>query len=199
MKRLGLLPGLAAVSLLATGCGVRDQTGTADPAPASQSSNGMSQMHMSAKEMAAMNGPSHAASMICSDEIASTVRHTFALTHRPEPTRSWYVNDLLFSCTYPLPGGDLRMSVHDAVDARTGRAYFERLRARLPAATAIRGVPGLGLPAIQTANGNVAFLKDGKTLRVDASHLSRGDLPGGMTREEVSYGVAAAVVTCWSK
>ena len=44
----------------------------------------------------------------------------------------------------------------------------------------------------------MVFRKDHKTLWVDAGRLSRGGLPTGMSRTDVAYGVAAAVVACWS-
>jgi hypothetical protein len=154
---------------------------------------------MSPEEMAAMDGPSTSARMICGDEIASSVKRTFTLTRRPPATRSWSVNDLTFACTYRLPGGDLRMTVQDARDKMTGRSSFDRLRSRLTGATTIRGVQSLGFPAFETPSGNVAFLKDGKTLRVDASDLPRSALPTGFTRQQAAYGVAAAVIACWTE
>jgi hypothetical protein len=155
--------------------------------------------HMSPQEMAAMNGPSTSASMICSDEIASTVKRTFALARRPTTTRTWSMTDLTFACTYRLPGGALRMTVQDAPDAMTGRPYYHSLRTRLAGARTIRGVQSLGFPAFETPGGDVAFLKDGKTLRVDASDVSRSALRAGFSRQEASYAVAAAVIACWTE
>ena len=57
----------------------------------------------------------------------------------------------------------------------------------------------MGLPSFATPDGNVAFLKDGKTLRVDASGLPATTLPQGSSNGEVAYAVAAAVVGCWTE
>jgi hypothetical protein len=198
MKTRALLVSVAAVSLLASACGSVDMRPAS--APAAQSSSSMAGMgHMSPEEMAAMRGPSTSAAMICSDEIASAVKRTFALTRRPTTTRSWSMTDLTFACTYRLPGGALRMTVQDAPDTMTGRPYFHSLRTRLAGATTIRGVQSLGFPAFETPGGDVAFLKDGKTLRVDASDVSRSALPTGFTRQQAAYAVAAAVVACWTE
>jgi hypothetical protein len=199
MKTRALLVSLATVSLLASACSSGDASGSADPSPAAHSSSGMSGHDMSAAEMAAMGGPSAAARMICSDEIRLVLQRTFNLTRLPTPARSWSANNLTLSCSYRLPGGTLRMTVQDAPDARTGRPHFERLRADLPGATPLRGVQSLGFPAFETRSGSVVFLKDGKTLRVDASDLATDGLPAGFTRSEAAYGVAAAVIACWTE
>jgi len=198
MRARGLLVSVATVALLASACGSAGQPSAS--APATRSLGGMAGMaHMSPDEMAAMSGPSGPARMICSDEIGSAVRRTFALPRRPSTTRSWSASDLTFACTYRLPGGALRITVQDAPDATTGRPYFRRLRSGLAGATPIHGVQALGLPAFETPSGEVAFLKDGKTLRVDASDLPRSALPTGFTRQQAAYGVAASVIACWTE
>ena len=68
----------------------------------------------------------------------------------------------------------------------------------MPRAESLPGLQSLGLPAFRSG-GTVVFLKDGKTLRVDGSGLSAAALPAGLSRGEVAYGVAAAVVACWSE
>ena len=143
--------------------------------------------------------PSQPARMICSDEIRDAVKRTFALTRAVTGTGSWEVGDRTYSCTYRLPGGTLRLSVQDALAETEGAAYFRTLRGRLPDGRTIRGVEGFGLPSLQTSAGQVAFLKDGKTLVVDASALSRSGLPKGYSRSEAAYSIAAAVVACWSE
>jgi hypothetical protein len=58
---------------------------------------------------------------------------------------------------------------------------------------------GFGFPSFETPRGDVVFLKDHKTLWVDATRLARSDLPDGATRAHVAYGVAAAVIACWTE
>jgi hypothetical protein len=143
------------------------------------------------------SGPSATASMICGDEIRDAVGHNLALRRVPAGLHSWQART--FSCTYQLPGGDLRLSVKDLDAAKPGRAYYDALRARLSRPRTIRGLANLGFPAFETTHGDVVFIKDDKTLWVDASRLGDTGLPEGRTREDVAYGVAAAVIACWKE
>jgi hypothetical protein len=45
----------------------------------------------------------------------------------------------------------------------------------------------------------VVFLKDHKTLWVDATRVAASDLPEGTNRQDAAYGVAAAVIACWTE
>ena len=76
--------------------------------------------------------------------------------------------------------------------------YFDRLRSRLPHTKAIRGLASFGFASFQTPRGDVVFLKDHKTLWVDATRLAPTDLPAGTSRAHVAYGVAA-VIACWTE
>jgi hypothetical protein len=143
------------------------------------------------------SGPSATASMICGDEIRDAVGHNLAVRRAPAGLHSWQART--FSCTYQLAGGDLRLSVKDLDSAKPGRVYFDSLRAGLPRPRTIQGLANLGFPAFETTHGDVVFIKDHKTLWVDASRLADSDLPRGRSREDVAYGVAAAVIACWTE
>jgi hypothetical protein len=142
-------------------------------------------------------GPSQAAAMVCSDEVRDAVARTLQVERAPSGLHSWGYD--LFRCSYLLGAGELRLSVKDLDPAAPGRAWFDGLQARLPHARSLHGVEALGLPSFETIRGDVVFLKDHKTLRVDASRLAESRLPAGMSRTDVAYGVAAAVVACWSE
>jgi hypothetical protein len=142
-------------------------------------------------------GPSEAAAMVCSDEVRDAVARTLQVDRVPSGLHAWGHD--LFRCSYLLGAGELRLSVKDLDADGRGRAWFDGLRARLPQARSLRGVAALGLPSFETPRGDVVFLKDHKTLRVDASRLAERRLPAGMSRTDVAYGVAAAVVACWSE
>jgi hypothetical protein len=153
---------------------------------------------MSAEEMANMTstrGPSAPARMICDPEIQRQVARIFELDDVPAKSR--WANEL-YSCTYQLPTGSLVLSVQDATKVAQGRKYFADVERDLPGAERIRGVLSFGLPALQTTDGTVAFLRDGKTLTVDATALPRRANPDGQSPSEVAYAVAAAVVACWT-
>jgi hypothetical protein len=143
------------------------------------------------------DGPSEAASMICGAETARAVRRNLDLGATPVGVHSW--DHRIFTCTYPLPGGDLRLSVKDLDQSGPARDYFDQLRRRLGDATHIIGLASFGFPAVESPHGDVVFLKDQKTLWVDASRLRRRDLPSGESRQDVAYGVASAVIGCWTE
>jgi hypothetical protein len=155
---------------------------------------------MQMEDMSAAAKPSGTATMVCrEDEVRDAVRRTFGLTAQPARRERWSADERLLSCTYAVPGGPLLVSVQDATDAKVGKAWFDRLRSRLHGAHRITGMEGFGFPAYETAAGDVLFLKDGKTLHVDATRLSSASLPEGYDREGVAYSVASAVIGCWTE
>lgn len=173
----------------------RDRNSRTQPM-AKMSMEGMQHMEGMHRRTGEGRDPSQPARMICSSEIREAVMRTFALPTQPGSTRHW--SGGIFGCTYQLPMGELRLSVNDAVDPANGGTYYRQLRARLPSASTIQGMQNLGLPAFQTPY-DVVFLKDGKTLRVDARAVTDQDLPARFTRQDVAYGVASAVVACWTE
>jgi hypothetical protein len=195
---------LAVLAVVAGGCG---SAPSPDPAAvaampgghhASMSAMpGMSGMDMSSATGAG-SGPSQTASMICGHEIRAAVQHTLELSRPPQPVHSWAHR--LYTCIYRLAdGGQLSLSVKDLDTPRPGRAYFDRLRATTPGAKSIVGLPAFGFPAFESAHGDVVFLKDHKTLYVDATRLNAADLPTDVNRQVAAYGVAAAVIACWTE
>lgn len=203
---------LVATALLA-GCGTSTQDGAA---PGDAPSAGRDGTHVMADgtvmgdaemgdmgdmgasgDPAAQQAPSEAAAMICSDEIAGTVRRTFDLDRLPFSRDAWHPPTYL--CDYALGDSTLRLSVEDLQAAGPGRAHFRELESRLPGAVRLHGLESMGLPSFETRAGDVVVLKDHKTLRVDPSGVSPSDLPPGYTRRDVAYAVASAVVACWSE
>ena len=91
------------------------------------------------------------------------------------------------------------MTVRDDTNLAAGSAYFAALRSKLAGAKPIGGGANFGFPAFSTPNGNVAFLKDGKTLLVDASGLPDDVVPSDFTRLDAAYSAAAAVIECWTE
>lgn len=153
---------------------------------------------MSDAEMAAMeHAPSEAASMVCSEEIRDAVKTLFRLSGTPSSTHSW--SDGLYDCTYQLPQGQLHLSVKDLSAEPAGRNYFDALKTRLAPVSKLKGMESFGLPAFETAAGDVVFLKDSRTLRVDASGVPADALPAGYSAAEAAYSLAASVIACWTE
>jgi hypothetical protein len=158
---------------------------------------GMQGRHGTTASGAGAAGPSEGAAMVCGEEIRSAVGHTLQLASVPRGLHAW--SHHMFRCSYLVGAGELRLSVKDLDAGGPGRAYFDALHGRLPHASYLHGVEALGFPSFETREGDVVFLKDHKTLWVDASRLSQSGLPRGMSRTEVAYGVASAVIACWSE
>lgn len=203
---------LAAVPLMLTACGGgASSTGAEHVMPDGSMMNGSSMpgtagsatpshdVGMAARDAgsAGSRRPSATATMICGSEIRDAVRRVFQLEKVPTGLHSW--SHRTYRCTYPLAHGDLRMAVEDLDSAGPGRARFDRLHGRLADPSPIVGVAGFGFPAFETPQGDVVFLKDHKTLWVDATRVASSDLPRGTDRQDAAYGVAAAVIACWTE
>ncbi len=206
--RARLAVALVAVPLMLTACGGGSSSPGAEHVMSDGSTmSGSSMPGMTAPADDAMAAhdaggsgsgrPSESASMICGSEIRDAVRRVFQLSRPPVGLHSWTHHT--FRCTYPLTHGDLRMSVKDLDAAGPGRAYFDGLRGRLAGASPIVGLANFGFPAFETPQGDVVFLKDHKTLWVDATRVAAADLPQGTDRQDAAYGVAAAVIACWTE
>ena len=193
MRARSLAVVLVALSVLSAGCA---STGQPDSSRARARSAATHDSSRSAGP-SAPSGPSAPAKIICGDEIRTAIPVTQGLPATPRSTSTWA--DQIFTCSYTVGGGTLALSVEDSPDTESGSAYFADLQSRLPGAQALPEAATMGLPSFATPDGNVAFLKDGKTLRVDASGLPATSLPTGSSSGEVAYAVAAAVVGCWTE
>jgi hypothetical protein len=152
--------------------------------------------HGSEPEHETAYGPSDAAQMICAGQVVTAVSRILDLANDVLPSSTW--THPMFTCTYEIDGAPLVLSVHDAVEKRDGEQHFAELMDATDGAKEIEGLLGLGMPSFSTGDGVVAFLRDGKTLVVDATGLPR-DLGqnGEQTRHDVAYAVASAVLVCW--
>lgn len=191
MRVRALLGPALAVTLLTAGCsaGAND-----DARPAASRDH----EHVEGMDMSTTSGPSSAALMICAREIGDAVARTFTLSTVPESKDVWSKAERVYTCGYQLVGGTLELSVQDAADDASGASYFDGLRRRLPGATELGGMENLGFPALATTD-RVVFLKDGKTLEVDAGAVPQEALRKGYTRRDAAYAVASAVIACWTE
>lgn len=141
-------------------------------------------------------GPPASARMVCSKEIRRDVATSLGLKTPPASTITW--KNHLYTCTYHLSGGPIVFSVKDSGSVTNARAYSADLRQRLAPTRPLRGAIGLGLPAFETSKGNVIFLKDDQTLRVDATAMSSQVGPHSESRTTFAYQMATDVLGCWS-
>jgi hypothetical protein len=143
------------------------------------------------------DGPSSAAAMICSRGVADAVRRNFALPSEPMANDTW--KPPAYTCDYALTHGTLHLGVRDLRTGAKATAWFRGVQDGTAGAHRIQGLQALGLPAFEAPAGQVGFLKDGRTLVVDASDVAKQDLPPGFSRTGVAYGVAASVIACWTE
>jgi len=198
------LVGAVTLAVLVSGCvatsggsDARRVPGSPSASPSASSGAAMPGMEMAA---GAESGPSSAARMVCEEhEVRDAVRRSFRMDRDPTSTHTWSAASRVYTCRWAVPHGTLTMTVDDATDPRAGRRSFARLRAGLVGARPLRGMDAFGLPALSTAAGDVAFLKDGKTLHVDATRLPAASLPRAFSRSEVAYSVASAAIACWTE
>ena len=133
--------------------------------------------------------------MICSTETRTNVIQ-LAGALRSAPTDHFAAH--LYTCTYATANGPLVLSVMDSADVPAASTYFTANRARLGANHRLDGMTGLGLPAYETTNGVVTFLKDHMTLVVDARGLRGSIGPQKHTPSDLAYTVATDVLACWN-
>ena len=202
MDRRMWLGALAVVSLLMTGCAASpaDSPSSPDPHASHTMPDGteMSGSEHGAHEPEHENtdGPSDAARMICAGQVVDAAADVFGLDGEVSPTSSW--DKPTFTCTYDIDGKPLVLSVNDVTDVAEGEEHFAALQDSYDNAEDIKGMAGLGMPSFSTGDGIVAFVRDGKTLLVDATGLPNGLGPDGTrTQSEMAYAIASAVLVCW--
>ena len=139
-------------------------------------------------------GPSEAARMSCDGQVVTAIGSILQLEGDVTPSSAW--QSPMFTCTYDIDGAPLVLTVHDISDADEGQQHFDERQASLGASD-IEGMLGLGLLSFSTGDGVVAFLRDGKTLTVDATALPDGFAGDATTQDEAAYAIASAVLTCW--
>ena len=132
--------------------------------------------------------------MICDGQVVTAIGSILQLEGDVTPSSAW--QSPMFTCTYDIDGAPLVLTVHDISDADEGQQHFDERQASLGASD-IEGMLGLGLPSFSTGDGVVAFLRDGKTLTVDATALPDGFAGDATTQDEAAYAIASAVLTCW--
>lgn len=138
---------------------------------------------------------SDASLMICGKEPRADIAVILALDTPPQTVDSWA--DELYTCTYHLPAGALVLSVKESADEASALSYFNALGTNLAPITPIEGLANLGLPAYETSDGAVVFVKDNMTLQVDASKLPDKIGPHDVSRNALAYQVATTILACW--
>jgi hypothetical protein len=191
------LGALGVLAVVATACAAASSA-TENPsrsAPHGMSMPAGSSMPMQSGMSMHAAGPSASARMVCGTEVRQAIATLLGLSAPPVPSSTWVHH--LYTCTYRVPTGRLVLSVKDAANVPAAQSYFDALRRNLSATSTLTGMSSLGLPGYQSARGVVVFLKDDKTLEVDATSIGRTG-PSQVSRSNLAYTVATDILGCWS-
>lgn len=115
------------------------------------------------------------------------------------PPRQGHLGPWALHVHLPAPDRDAHPFGAGLPRSSLRRQVLRKSRQQAGATQPLRGLLGLGLPSYKTPSGTVAFLKDGKSLAVDASGLPRESGPDHQSRFDLAYAIAADVVACWSE
>ncbi|MFK0181792.1 hypothetical protein ACIQVR_38235 [Streptomyces xanthochromogenes] len=206
--RLCTLAAAAVLAAVAGGCasenattpastGTVTSTSASTPAGTSAPPDSAMRPGMQMPGMTRAAAPSASALMVCGPEIREDVVKILAPPHAPTTTTTW--TDHLYTCTYHLPTGRLVLSVKESPDTASANTYFQALRKQLGTTTPLTAAQGLGNPGYESAGGTVVILKDGKTLRVDATGMPATSGPHQLSRADLAYEVASDILGCWSE
>jgi hypothetical protein len=118
------------------------------------------------------------------------------LQEPPHSVSTW--KDHVYTCTYHLAEGPLVLSVTESGTDAAAHSYFALFKKRVGTTHTLKGLESLGLPAFETSDGTVAFVKDTMTLHVDATALPALVGAKHATRSDLAYTLATDVLGCWN-
>ncbi|MBT2504171.1 hypothetical protein [Curtobacterium sp. ISL-83] len=133
--------------------------------------------------------------MGCSAETQGNIAKIFSIAHPRPPQAKWADN--IYTCTYHVPTGILRISVKQSSTDAAALSYFSSAQQHAAGARPVTGLANLGLPAYETADGQASFVKDNMTLLVDATHLA-APAAGAPSKSSIAFEIATAVLACWN-
>ena len=172
------LSGLAAVTVLAAGlAGFSGTAGAASPA-STATSTGASVAASNAKSLAVE---------VCEDMVRDAVISATGAPLAAPQTGGW--KGKRYTCTYPVTGGQLVMTVDTfKTKKKTRAAYVKATRTT----KVDQNLLGIGERALLAKDGHVVAEKDHFVLVADPSGL-----PKPLSKANVSLAAVEAVLSCW--
>jgi len=95
-----------------------------------------------------------------------------------------------YTCTYPLTGGQLVLSVDDLRTKKKAQVAYRTLNRATPRPTRLNG---LGNGAFQAPDGTVVAFKDQFLL-----HVNPGAAPPTVGKSDLAFAALVAVMGCWT-
>jgi hypothetical protein len=141
------------------------------------------------------DGPSVSAAMICQPEATGEIAIALGAPTSKQPAGTWQAQDHVYSCRFDYPTGFMVLSVKEMSDVAATDAYFTAAQKSLPSTTPLKV---LGQTAFEGPDGSLYVRKDFKVLHVDVAGLPDHFGQQSITRADVAFRAAAAVMSCWT-
>jgi hypothetical protein len=141
------------------------------------------------------DGPSVSAAMICQPEATGEIAVALGAPTSKQPVGTWQAQDHMYSCRFDYPTGFMVLSVKEMSDVAATDAYFTAAQKSLASSTPLKV---LGQTAFEGPDGSLYVRKDFKVLHVDVAGLPDHFGQQSITRADVAFRAAAAVMSCWT-
>lgn len=128
------------------------------------------------------------AAEICEPMVANAVEASLGTPLPAAQQGAWAGRT--FTCTYPLSGGQLVLSVDDLRTKAKAQAQYRTLNRATKHGTRLNG---LGDRAYQAPDGTIIAVKDQFLLHVDP-----GAVPATVKKGDLAFAAVVAVMSCWS-
>jgi hypothetical protein len=175
---------VAGSCLLSAGCG-----GSSAPAASAAAAR---------PSASSITGPSISARETCSeDEIQNAIVLGLNLNGNPKKTSQWVKP--VYTCTYQLPQGPLRLLVTEFGSDAAAVHEFNQAKGQFEHdKVPLQTLENFQVPAIRASDDVILTVKDNKLLRVDATQLPKAVGPLHRARQDLIYLVTSAILRCWS-
>ena len=127
------------------------------------------------------------AAEVCEDMVRDALAASLGTQLPGVQQGAWTGN--LFTCRYPLPGGEFVLRVHQFRSKAGARSAFTRLARDSRGSTRLNGI---GDRAFQAASGTLEVWKDQFVLDADPSAV-----PPPIGRSDLAFAAVIAVMGCW--
>jgi hypothetical protein len=145
-----------------------------------------------------VTGPSISARMTCSEEeIQNAIVLGLDLNGPPKKASRWAKP--VYTCTYQLPEGPLRLAVTEFGSDAAAVHEFNQLKSQYAKdKVPLQTLEAFQVPTFLASDDVILAVKDNKLLRVDATQLPKIVGPAHRARRDLIYLVTSAILRCWS-
>jgi len=127
------------------------------------------------------------AAEVCEDMVRNALAASLGAPLPGAQQGAWAGN--VFTCRYPLPGGQFVLTVHQYASRTRARRAFTVLARTNAGSTRLNGI---GDRAFQARDGILQVWKDQFVLAADPSGV-----PPSLSRSDLAFAAVVAVMGCW--